>query len=57
MVTYVLNIIKDNELEDVIEGIDKIKQHLKDKDGDDDKVNYDLEGYTMSMTTDYFEDE
>jgi len=56
MVTYVLNIIKDNELEDVIEGIDEIKQHLKDKDGDD-KVNYDLDGYTMSMTTDYYEDE
>lgn len=57
MVTYVLNIIKDNELEDVIEGIDEIKQYLKDKDGDDDNVNYDLEGYTMSMTTDFYDDE
>jgi len=57
MVTYVLNIIKDNELEDIIEGIDEIKQYLKDKDGDDDNVNYDLEGYTMSMTTDFYDDE
>ena len=57
MVTYVLNIIKDNELEDVIEGIDEIKEHLKDKDGDKNNSDYDLEGYTMSMTTDYYEDE
>jgi hypothetical protein len=56
MVVYVLNIIKDNELEDVIEGIDDIKKYLKDKDGDD-KMEYNLEGYTMSMTTDVYDDE
>ena len=56
MVAYVLNIINDNELEDVIEGVDEIKKYLSDKEGDED-VEYNLEGYTMSMTTDYFEDE
>jgi len=55
MVMYVLNIINDNELEDVIEGVDEIKQYLKDKESD--KEEYNLEGYTMSMTTDYYEDE
>lgn len=55
MVAYVLNIINDNELEDVIEGVDEIKQYLKDKEGDE--VEYNLEGYTMSITTDYYEDE
>ena len=55
MVAYVLNIINDNELEDVIEGVDEIKQYLKDKESDE--VEYNLEGYTVSMTTDYYEDE
>jgi hypothetical protein len=55
MVEYVLNVVVDGELDDVIEGAERIRDFIKDKK---DSVDYDRMMETMnSYTEDIYDDE